>query len=252
MCSQMAGLDANVGRLLAALDASGVPYAVALTADHGGHDLPERNDARAVPDAIRVDPALLPAAVDKAMRAEFGLSDQVIYGDSPAGDLYVSRQVPAALRPRVIAAIRARYLASPQVEAVYTADDLGRPETPERPVDDWSLIDRARASFDPARSGDLFVALKAHVVPIPNTNGTTVATHGSIWNYDRRVPILFWWPGMRGFEQPVPVETVDIMPSLSGLIGLAAGASATWTAIASISIPAQPPPARPPRLDKNS
>ena len=41
-----AGEDAtdadNNRKLLAALDATGVPYAVSLTADHGGHDLPER------------------------------------------------------------------------------------------------------------------------------------------------------------------------------------------------------------------
>jgi len=34
------------------------------------------------------------------------------------------------------------------------------------------------------------------------------------------VPILFWRRGMAGFEQPLSVETVDIMPTLAGLIGL--------------------------------
>ena len=48
-----------------------------------------------------------------------------------------------------------------------------------------------------------------------------IATHGSIWDYDRRVPILFWRKGMKGFEQPLSVETVDIMPSLAALIGFA-------------------------------
>jgi len=39
MCAQIMALDATIGRILAALDASGAPYAVVLTADHGGHDL---------------------------------------------------------------------------------------------------------------------------------------------------------------------------------------------------------------------
>jgi arylsulfatase A-like enzyme len=34
------------------------------------------------------------------------------------------------------------------------------------------------------------------------------------------VPILFWRKGMTGFEQPNPVETVDIAPTLAALIGL--------------------------------
>jgi predicted AlkP superfamily pyrophosphatase or phosphodiesterase len=75
-------------------------------------------------------------------------------------------------------------------------------------------------SHDPARSGDLFVVLRPYVTPIMSSTGGYVATHGSPWDYDRRVPILFWAPGMRGFEQPNPVETVDIMPTLASLIGL--------------------------------
>ena len=30
--------------------------------------------------------------------------------------------------------------------------------------------------------------------------------------------MLFWWPGASGFEQPLPVETVDIAPTLAALI----------------------------------
>ncbi len=49
---------------------------------------------------------------------------------------------------------------------------------------------------------------------------TYVATHGSPWNYDRRVPILFYGQGLGSFEQPLPVETVDILPTLAALIHL--------------------------------
>jgi len=45
-----------------------------------------------------------------------------------------------------------------------------------------------------------------------------VATHGSPWNYDRKVPILFYRPGVVGFEQSLPVETVDILPTLAALM----------------------------------
>jgi hypothetical protein len=34
------------------------------------------------------------------------------------------------------------------------------------------------------------------------------------------VPMLFWRRGMAGFEQPAPVETVDIAPSLAALLKL--------------------------------
>lgn len=220
MCAQMAGLDGNIGRLLTALDKVRVPYAVALTADHGGHDVPERAAIHAEDDAVRVDPALSPAALDKAVRAEFGLTGRALWADGPSGDLYIDRGIARDLRPRIISSVRARLLAHPQVEAVFTAADLTRGGRPALPADEWTLAERARASFDPARSGDLYVMLKPHVISIAEPGKGYATTHGSVWNYDRRVPMLFWWPGMAGFEQPIAVETVDILPTLAGLIGL--------------------------------
>jgi len=55
---------------------------------------------------------------------------------------------------------------------------------------------------------------------MPDPIKGAVATHGSPWDTDRRVPILFWRKGMRHFEQPLGVETVDILPTLAALINL--------------------------------
>jgi len=219
MCAQLLGVDENVGRILAALDATHEPYIVVLTADHGGHDLPERIKVHGVPDATRVDASLLPANMSKRLAAEFNLPDPVLLGVSPFGDIYLARTVPENLRARVLAAAKSHYLAQPQVGAVFTADELRRMSAPAGPVDEWSLADRFRASFDPERSGDLLVASKPYVTPIVGF-GSYLATHGSPWNYDRRVPILFYQPGIAGFEQALPVETVDILPTLAALIHL--------------------------------
>jgi len=61
--------------------------------------------------------------------------------------------------------------------------------------------------------------LKQNVTPIADTT-RYVATHGSPWDYDRRVPILFWRRGMTPFEQPMSVETVDILPTLASFAGI--------------------------------
>jgi arylsulfatase A-like enzyme len=190
-----------------------------LTADHGGHDLPERNQLRAVPDAVRVDPALLPGNVSKRLAAQFNLKEPVLLGVSAYGDIFLGRGIPDNLRTRVLEAARAFYLSSPQVAAVFTAAELRRAPKPSGAVDDWSLAERFTASFDPERSGDLVIALKPHVTPLVDTR-PYVATHGSPWNYDRRVPIVFYRPGSTGFEQPLPIQTVDILPTLAALIRL--------------------------------
>ena len=220
MCTQIAALDANIGRLFTALDKSKVPYAVVLTADHGGHDLPERNDENGLPSAERVDIRLMPQAIGGALSKQFELPEAAILGDAPFGDMYLSAKVPADKRAAVLDAAVSAYKSHPQVEVVFRKDEISATASPSGPPEDWSLIQRVRANFDPARSGDFYVALKRYVTPIPNAGFGYVATHGSPWNYDRRVPILFWWKNVDPFEQPNGIETVDILPTLASLIGL--------------------------------
>lgn len=219
-CAQMAALDATLARLFAALDKMGMNYTVVLTADHGGHDLPERNTANGLPAAQRVDIMLSAQAVGARLATQFGLADNALIGRAPFGDMYIRASVPADKRAAVRDAAVAFYKAHPQVAAVFTKDELTAAPPPSGPVDEWSLIERAKASFDAERSGDFLILLKPYVTPIPSASFGYVATHGSPWGYDRRVPILFWWKGAAAFEQPNAVETVDIMPTLASLIGL--------------------------------
>jgi alkaline phosphatase len=221
MCAQMTALDATIGLILSELDATGVPYAVVLTADHGGHDLPERNKMRGFPKAERLEPGLKPDEIAAPLLKKFGLrlKDPLLHSDGPFGDWYVSRQVSGKLRTKVIAAAKTKLLEHRQVHTILTADELKKMPSPQPPVDEWTMAERLRASFDPARSGDLIVLLKAHVTPISDPK-ILVATHGSPWIYDRRVPIVFYRPRTIGFEQPLGVETVDILPTLAALVDL--------------------------------
>jgi phosphonoacetate hydrolase len=222
MCLQLLSLDRELGDFFARMDATGVDYAVVLTADHGGHDAPERNRDNALPAAERVDAALDPEALGTAIAAELGLSPTgpLLFADAPFGDFYVNRSLSAADRARVTAAAVRRIGAHRQVDHVFTAADIAALPLSRRSPELWSVAERLRANYDARRSGDFIVVLKDRVTPIPEAGPGYVATHGSVWDYDRRVPILFWRAGMRAFEQPNPVMVVDIVPTLAGLIGL--------------------------------
>jgi arylsulfatase A-like enzyme len=136
------------------------------------------------------------------------------------GDVYLAQTVPEAKRAAVISDAASAIAEHPDVETVFTLGEIMASPKPSGPPENWSLIARVRASHDPSRSGDLYVVLKERVTPIPSSGLGYVATHGSIWNYDRRVPILFWQKGLRGFEQPNGVEVIDILPTLASLINL--------------------------------
>ena len=238
MCIQMQHLDSALGAFFTRLDAMGIDYAVVLTADHGGLDVPERLDQQALPSAGRVDKALTPLALSHAIAAKLGIAGPVppcvapapgadpdpvaglVCADAPFGDFWVSHALPQPTREAVTAELVAEMRARPESAAVFTHAEIAAAPIPHGEPQDWPLLARARASFDDQRSGDVVLLLKRAMVPIPVPQKGYTATHGSAWDYDRRVPLLFWRKGLAGLEQPAPVETVDIAPTLSALIGL--------------------------------
>jgi len=174
---------------------------------------------KGVADAARIDPALTPKNVGEAVTKQTGIAGPILSSIGVTGDLYLDAHLQGTDRQRSRDAALAIYRAHPQVAAAFSKDEIAATSMPTGNPVGWSLIQRVRASFDPARSGDLYVVLKPHIMPIADTTAY-VATHGSPWDYDRRVPILFWRPGFIGSTRQEAVETVDIMPTLAGMIGL--------------------------------
>ncbi len=214
MCLQLLALDEALGRFFTRLDQQGLAYAVVLTADHGGLDLPERQHDAAMPDAHRLDAMLDPTVVGEAIAAQLGVPGPLLYGGRSL-DVWVERGLDETLHDAVLAEAERRYAAHPQVAQVFRGTQLAAEPAPTGSPEAWSLLQRARASYDPDRSGDLIFVLKPRITPIVDPSGGYVATHGSPWDYDRRVPIFFWREGSPGFEQPQAVETVDILPTLA-------------------------------------
>jgi len=220
MCLQLTELDREIGDFLKVLDSRNIDYAVAVTADHGGKDVPERERQAGVPDAQRVDAALNASNMGKTLVAQLKLpGGPGLMGEGAFGDMYIDKRLRASERTRLLRAAVAAYKAHPQVEAVFTARQIAATPVPKAPPEGWTLLQRARASYLPERSGDFLVVLKRNVTPIANTS-RYVATHGSVWDYDRRVPILFWRPGVQGASIQRTAETTDVLPTLAAMIGL--------------------------------
>jgi predicted AlkP superfamily pyrophosphatase or phosphodiesterase len=217
MCVQMSALDRALGTLLTKLDGLNVPYVVVLTADHGGSDAAERAKQGGAA-AQRLDPAAFVAALNTAVKQQLGLAFDPIVGDDPQ-QLSINVGPDETLRAKVRDAAVAWLKTRPEVKAVFTAaETVAAAPPPGKSPADLTIAERFHESYDPQRSGDIQVALQPlTTVGMPRASGDYVAGHGSPWDYDRQVPILFWWPGVPPEARSEAVETVDIAPTLAAI-----------------------------------
>jgi hypothetical protein len=169
--------------------------------------------------APRVDPALSAKSVGAQIAKTLGIEGRVLVGGI-GGDIYFDPALTAGQRTRAEVEALRLFRAHPQVEAVFTKEELEKAPLPTGSPDKWTLLQRARASFDAQRSGDLIVLMKKGVSLLSKPGVGDVATHGSPWDYDRRVPILFWRPGMAPQDREEAVDTSNIMPTIAAMIGI--------------------------------
>ena len=222
MCEQMLRLDAALGEFLDRLAQVPGGVLVVLTADHGGSDFVERLHDHGYPHARRADMAAI-QGVNDALKARFNLSaDPLQVGGS---GLMVAdaqhRSLPDPLRTQVAEAAVELLRALPDVAFAETRDRLlAEPLPDSRQPEMMSLRERMRLSTVAERSPDIQFAW-AQNVTTGGRVGSTLAGHGTPWEYDRRVPILFWWPGATGEERFLPIRTIDIAPTLAHVIGVA-------------------------------
>ena len=207
----LARLDVTIGRLLDMLDAQVGPdgYVVALSADHGVSPIPEEAaslglDAGRVPDQEIV------------RQAETLLAE--ILGPGPhidalqSGDVYFSPGVFDQLRarPADLDSVIAFFADAPGIGRVYTATELAN-----RGHDHDPMAHAASLSFFPERSGDLIL------IPRPFwLSGALAANHGTPHDYDARVPVVLYGPGISPGRYLERVTPADIAPTLAFLSGI--------------------------------
>ena len=90
----------------------------------------------------------------------------------------------------------------------------GLPET--------DLYNAALRNFHPKRSGDILVVFESNHF-INDFDGLIVSsTHGSPWNYDTHVPIIYNGPGIGAQVVDRRVHTVDVAATIAALLNIRA------------------------------
>ncbi len=211
-------LDLELARLFKALDdqVGAGRYTVFLTADHAALDVPEYlKDLKG--SSGYVDMASLIGAVDTALSARFGpgkwvrkrVKEQLFLNDS----LLTVRKLDPVVVQRAAADV---LLQQPGIAEALTASDLLRITYTD------GIRGMIQRGFMPQRSGDVCFALRpGYLASWPGMvkKGTE---HGSGWNYDTHVPILFMGRGIRHGAVDRRTSITDIAPTIALLVGMTA------------------------------
>jgi predicted AlkP superfamily pyrophosphatase or phosphodiesterase len=189
---------------------------VVLSADHGGPDAPGYLNSLGIP-AGYVDPGSWEkdAAIAR-IKKKFELSGGLIETyDHPY--LYFTDDVKNNTmidHEALEAAVVEELTKFPGVSLAVSSSALRKGN-----LSDTDLMRAVVNNFHPKRSGDVFIVFEPNWF-INDFDGLTVAaTHGSPWNYDTHVPIVFAGGGLKSTTVDRRVHTVDIAPTLSRIFG---------------------------------
>lgn len=212
-------LDRTLADLLAFIDKEvGLEHTlIVLSADHGIAELPEYMAERGF-DSGRLTPDVILAAVERIGEKRFGLSDLVRFYYRPYLYLDNERIESADLDPDEVREALAEALTQePGIHIAATRQVLER--WPDR-----KLFEQIRNNYHPLRSGDIYIVQEPYWFNFDK--GPVTGMHGSPWNYDTHVPVIFLGPGISASTIHRRIKPADVTPTLAAFLGMSPPASA--------------------------
>jgi predicted AlkP superfamily pyrophosphatase or phosphodiesterase len=208
-------LDLEIARLLKSLDAQvgKGKYTLFLTADHAVVPVPQYLTDHKLPGGYHYLDQRLPELRD-ACTARFGTD---VIAKVQNNNIYLSESVRGTQREEEVTAfVRSIVLKWPEVKAAYTKAELLGPAT----GDEW--MDKVKLGYDRERSGELVYLLQPGFLPKSTDNEAAHkgTSHGSAFNYDTHVPMLFYGCGVKAQEVFTPYHITDIAATLVHMLNI--------------------------------
>lgn len=196
---------------------------IVLSADHGGAEAPgylqELNQTAQYVDDDVVSTNKLNADLRQTLSVDVDLVQTYFHPY-----LYLDRDLVRARGldlATVQTALADLMLAQPDVAYAYTAQDIERGSTVGGDIAEF-----VSANHQGKRSGDVYVVFRSGSF-INDFDGLVVAaSHGSVWRYDRHVPVIFAGNGLKGKTVSRNVAPYDIAPTLAIKLGIEAPSGA--------------------------
>lgn len=231
-------LDATLADLLATLDRTiGLDHVlIVLSADHGVDGIPESARAEGF-DADRMHPDKLKDEANAALKHRFGTETNLIAAFVPPG-FYLDQEILAAakLEPEKVESALVDFLrGKPGIAYAFSKTDLLTGRLAHTP-----LLDRVQRSFHPTRSGDVVIVQDQFWYLYPDADAFA-AMHGSPYNYDTFVPILWCDPALTKETSYEAVSPNQIAPTIAAVLGVKAPSGSAIVTLLPGAIPTASP-----------
>ncbi|HMN06375.1 MAG TPA: alkaline phosphatase family protein [Flavobacteriales bacterium] len=197
-------LDRELARLFSYLDKQvGVgEYTVFLTADHGGVDVPAYlRDIKGGAGYTAM------AALQAWLEAKgFGGTIEKV----SAGQIFLKPEAPAGTDAAMADALAQH----PAIACAVAGSRLRSQEELQ------GLARYMARGYMPQRSGDVLYLMQPGFLEEEYGDGGKGTSHGTAWNYDTQVPVLFLGKGVAQGEVLRRTSITDIAPTVSAIIGM--------------------------------
>ena len=217
-------LDRTLAKLLALVDKQvGLKHTlIVLSADHGMAELPEYKTEQGF-DAGRLTSDVVLASATRIGKQLYSSDDLVKFYYRPF--VYLDEDVisAAGLQKEQVASAIAQALT--RERGIYLA--ITPADVEQSP--DSRLLHQIRNNLHPIRSGDIYVVQDPYWFNFDK--GPVAGMHGSPWNYDTHVPVIFAGAGMKAKMVYRRIQPADVAPTLSALLGMSPPASAQGTVL---------------------
>lgn len=221
-------LDKEFEKLLNALDAQVGKgnYLLFLSADHGICDVPGHSEQFKLPGRLidgKVFWENMNEYLDKLYTPGKYLIKYSSYQYFVDFDLLKKNNIGWK---DFFTSVRTELLKQDGIAEVIDLHDISNTVYPEL------FINKIKNGINPKRSGDIFIMLEPGWLSI----GKTGTTHGSLYEYDSHVPLIFYGWNLKPREVVSPINITDIAPTLAALLHILAPSGCIGTAVPEVVV----------------
>mgnify|MGYP000618866448 FL=1 len=218
-------LDLELERLLNCLDVKvgAGNYTLFLTSDHGAADVPSYLTDIHMPSGYVPENSF--ASLYLSLKKKYGVSDLVKKISN--NQVFLNQERIAALKINledVQKFVVNQIISYPHIKKAYTATTMQTHYFKD------GMEKMLQNGYHQKLSGDVLYTLESGVI----SYGPKGTTHGSGYNYDTHVPLLFYGNGIQPGKTYDRTSVTDIAPTISALLGIAFPSGATGSVIAKV------------------